>query len=72
MSVLTFDGLIHRLQNELHRLHFAEGSIAGYRSAWKHIASFLDYEGLPGFSEEAGPRFLDTKYSFSELEKRGA
>ena len=72
MSVLTFDELIHRLENELHRLHYTEGSITGYRRAWKHIASFLDAEGLPGFSEEAGLRFLDTKYSFSELEKRGA
>ena len=42
MSVLTFDELTHRLENELHRLHYTEGSIAGYRRAWKHIASFLD------------------------------
>jgi len=44
MSVLTFDELTHRLENELHRLHYTEGSIAGYRRAWKHIASFLDNE----------------------------
>jgi site-specific recombinase XerD len=71
MSVLTFDELTHRLENELHRLHYTEGSIAGYRRAWKHIASFLDNECLSGFSEEAGMRFLDAKYGFSELERTG-
>lgn len=71
MSVLTFDELVHRLESELYRLHYTEGSIAGYRRAWKHIARFLDSEGLRGFSEEAGMRFLDFKYGFSELEKTG-
>jgi hypothetical protein len=28
MSVLTFDELTHRLENELHRLHYTEGTIS--------------------------------------------
>jgi len=71
MSVLTFDELIHRLESELHRLHYTEGSIAVYRRAWKQIASFLDENGLSSFNEEAGMRFLDVKYGFSESEKTG-
>lgn len=72
MSVLIFDDLTRRLENELHRLHYTEGSISAYRRAWKHIASFLDKENLPSFSEDAGMRFLDAKYDFSMLEKSGA
>ena len=71
MSVLTFDELVHRLENELHRLHYTEASIAVYRRAWKQIASFLEKNDLSGFSEEAGMQFLDSKYGFSELEKMG-
>ncbi len=41
MSEFTFNDLTHRLEDELHRLHYTEGSIQGYRRAWKHIATFL-------------------------------
>ena len=72
MSAPTFDELTHRLEDELRRLHYTEGSIATYRRAWKQIASFLEEEGLQGFTEEAGIRFLDTQYNFFTLEKAGA
>ncbi len=71
MSELTFNDLTHRLEDELHRLHYTEGSIQGYRRAWKHIATFLKQEGLESFTEEAGMRFLDTKYDFFRLENAG-
>ena len=71
MSVHTFDDLTRRLEDELHRLHYTEGSVNGYRRAWKHVATFLEQEGLDGFTEEAGMRFLEAKYDFFALEKAG-
>lgn len=71
MSVLNFEELTHRLDLELQRLHYTEGSIKAYRRAWKHIASYLDQEGLDGFTEEAGMRYLDSRYDFSTREAAG-
>jgi len=71
MSVLTFEELTHRLDFELQRLHYTEGSIKAYRRAWKHIASHLEQEGLDGFTEEAGMRYLDSRYEFSTREAAG-
>lgn len=71
MSVLIFEELTHRLDLELQRLHYTEGSIKAYRRAWKHIASYLEQEGLDGFTEEAGMRYLDSRYDFSTREAAG-
>lgn len=69
MSVLTFDELIHRLENELHRLHYTEGSITGYRRAWKHIASFLDAEDYPVLAKKQGFASLIPSTDFLSLKK---
>lgn len=71
MSVRSFDQLIGRLEDELHRLHYTEGTIKVYRRAWKHIGLFLEQEGLDSFTEEAGMHFLEIKYDFFSREKTG-
>jgi len=71
MSALTFTELTRRLDIELQRLHYTEGSIKAYRIAWKHIASYLEQEGLDCFTEEAGMRYLDCRYDFSTREAAG-
>ena len=69
MSVLTFDELIHRLENELHRLHYTEGSITGYRRAWKHIASFLMPRDYPVLAKKQGFASLIPSTDFLSLKK---
>ena len=71
MSARSFNELTGRLEDELHRLHYTEGTIKGYRRAWKHIGLFLEQEGLESFTEEAGMRFLEIKYDFFSREKAG-
>jgi hypothetical protein len=71
MTSLPFQELTKRLETELFRLHYTEASLVQYRRMWRHIASFLEQEGIDHFTEEAGLRFLDEQYSFFELEKAG-
>ncbi len=71
MSARGFNELTGRLEDELHRLHYTEGTIKGYRRAWKHIGLFLEQEGLEIFTEEAGMHFLEIKYDFFSREKAG-
>jgi len=71
MSDHNFDNLTSRLENELRRLHYTEGTIQGYRRAWKHIGLYLEKQGLNSFTEEAGMRFLESRYDFFSREKAG-
>ena len=71
MSIRSFNELIGRLEDELHRLHYTEGTIKVYRRAWKHVGLFLEQEGLDSYTEESGMRFLETKYDFFSREKAG-
>ena len=50
MSIRSFNELIGRLEDELHRLHYTEGTIKVYRRAWKHIGLFLEQEGLDSYT----------------------
>jgi integrase/recombinase XerD len=71
MTTLPFQELTARLEQELSRLHYTEGSILQYRRMWRRIAAFLEHEGLDHFTEETGMRFLDEHYNFFALEKAG-
>jgi len=71
MTSLPFQELTNRLEKELYRLHYTEASVMQYRRMWRRIASFFEQEGIEHFTEEAGIRFLDEQYNFSELEKAG-
>jgi integrase/recombinase XerD len=71
MTTLSFQELTARLEQELFRLHYTEGSILQYRRMWRRIAAFLEHEGLDHFTEEAGRRFLDEQFNFFALEKAG-
>ena len=71
MTTLSFQELTARLEQELFRLHYTEGSILQYRRMWRRIAAFLEHEGLDHFTEEAGMRFLDEQFNFFALEKAG-
>ena len=59
MTYLPFQELTSRLENELHRLHYTEGSIVQYRRMWRRIALFFKQKGIDHFTEDAGMCFLD-------------
>jgi hypothetical protein len=61
MSYLSFEELTNRLENELHRLHYTEGSIAIYRRMWQLITAFVEMNGISHFTEDAGICFLDSQ-----------
>lgn len=71
MTYLPFQELTSRLENELIRLHYTEGSITQYRNMWKRISTFFIQKGIDHFTEDAGMRFLDEQFNFFELEKSG-
>jgi len=71
MNSSPLEDLITRLEKELHRLHYTEGSLKYYRSMWRRIATFFENEGANHFTEEVGMRFLDNEYNFFALEKAG-
>jgi len=68
MNNLPLQELIARLEKELYRLHYKEGSVKYYRLMWRRIATFFENEGVAHFTEAVGMRFLDEEYNFFELE----
>ncbi|WP_276961721.1 site-specific integrase [Ferrimicrobium acidiphilum] len=60
----SFSQLTTALEQELHRLHYTEGTIRYYRRMWGRIAAFLDRQHAPDFTEELGLGFLDEQYDF--------
>jgi hypothetical protein len=71
MNSPPLQDLIARLEKELYRLHYNEGSVKCYRMMWRRIVTFFENEGVDHFTEEVGMRFLDKQYNFFELEKAG-
>jgi hypothetical protein len=59
------------LEQELHRVHYTEGTINYYRRMWSCIAAFLEAEHVPGFTEELGLGFLDQQYDFLARQEAG-
>ena len=50
----SFSQLTTALEQELHRLHYTEGTIRYYRRMWGRIAAFLEAERAPDFTEDLG------------------
>lgn len=71
MNSPPLEDLITRLEEELHRLHYTEGSVKYYHLMWRRIATFFENEGVDHFTEEVGMRFLDEEFNFFALEKTG-
>ena len=71
MKSSPLQDLIARLENELYRLHYTEGTVKYYRRMWGRIVTFFENEGIDHFTEEVGMRFLDKRYNFFELEEAG-
>ncbi|KJE75270.1 site-specific integrase [Ferrimicrobium acidiphilum] len=67
----SFSQLTTALEQELHRLHYTEGTISYYRRMWSRIAAFLEAEHVPDFTEELGLGFLDQQYDFLARQEAG-
>jgi integrase/recombinase XerD len=71
MNNLPLQELIARLEKELYRLHYTEGTVKYYRLMWRRIVTFFEKEGVDHFTEEVGMSFLDEEFNFFELEEAG-
>ncbi len=67
----SFFQLTTALEQELHRLHYAEGTISYYRRMWSRTAAFLEAEHAPDLTEELGVGFLDQQYDFLPRQETG-
>ena len=59
------------MEQELHRLHYTEGTIRYYRRMWGRIAAFLGAERAPDFTEDLGVGVLDQQFDLLSRQEAG-
>ena len=72
MEKVPIRELINRLEQELTRMGYAEGTLNYYRVNWKRIIAHFDAIGETYFSEATAMRYIDDKCSFFEKDQVGA
>ena len=63
--------LVNRLEQELIRMGYAEGTLNYYRVNWKRILAHFDNIGETCFSEALAMEYVDNKCGFFEKERCG-
>ena len=71
MERLSMKELVPRLEQELIRMGYAEGTLKYYRAKWKMITAHFDERGETCFSEAVAMEYVDKKCNFFEKERTG-
>jgi len=71
MERLSMKELVPRLEQELIRMGYAEGTLKYYRANWKMITAHFDELGEAYFSEALAMEYADKKCNFFEKERSG-
>ena len=71
MKKTTIRDLVNRLEQELIRMGYAEGTLNYYRVNWKRIINHFDEMGETYFTEATAMQYVDNKCDFFKKEEAG-